>query len=100
MWSALVGCRDSCAVQDAEYVQQSMSTSSCVVLQDARGVGGQEQDRLLAEGVEAADFLKTSVVQAKLNERGNYGAPLSSLPICMPRFGKRWDGPGICWFGL
>ena len=29
--------------------------------------------RLCAEGDEAADFLRTFVVQARLNERGNYG---------------------------
>ena len=31
--------------------------------------------RLCAEGEEAADFIRTYVVQARLNERGNYGAP-------------------------
>ena len=30
--------------------------------------------RLCAEGEEAADFISTYVVQARLNERGNYGA--------------------------
>ena len=30
--------------------------------------------RLCAEGEEAADFIRTYVVQARLNERGNYGA--------------------------
>lgn len=34
-----------------------------------------EVARLCAEGEEAADFLRTYVVQARLNERGNYGAP-------------------------
>ena len=29
--------------------------------------------RLCAEGEEAADFIRTYVVQARLNERGNYG---------------------------
>ena len=37
--------------------------------------GGQQQeqiDQALADAAEAADFLRTFVVQAKLNERGNY----------------------------
>lgn len=29
--------------------------------------------KLVAEGEEAASFIKTFVVQAKLNERGNFG---------------------------
>jgi len=29
--------------------------------------------KLLAEGEEAAEFIKSFVVQAKLNERGNFG---------------------------
>lgn len=32
----------------------------------------QEIDQALADAAEAADFLRTFVVQAKLNERGNY----------------------------
>lgn len=37
------------------------------------GVQQQEQiDQALADAAEAADFLRTFVVQAKLNERGNY----------------------------
>ena len=35
-----------------------------------------ELEKLLAEGNEAADFIRTYVVQAKLNERGNYGKAL------------------------
>jgi len=34
----------------------------------------------LAEGEEAADFIKTFVVQAKLNERGNFGEHLAPCP--------------------
>jgi len=30
------------------------------------------QNKLLAEGEEAASFIRTFVVQAKLNERGNF----------------------------
>ena len=33
--------------------------------------------KLLAEGEEAASFIKTFVVQAKLNERGNFGESAS-----------------------
>ena len=33
---------------------------------------------MLADGLEAADFIKTFVVQAKLNPRGNFGE------ACMP----------------
>lgn len=40
------------------------------------GGGGQQHqeqiDQALADAAEAADFLRTFVVQAKLNERGNY----------------------------
>ncbi len=36
----------------------------------------------LAEGEEAADFIKTFVVQAKLNERGNFGEHFASCPQC------------------
>ena len=32
-----------------------------------------EVERLLSEGHDAAEFLKLNVVQAKLNDRGNYG---------------------------
>lgn len=35
--------------------------------------------KLLAEGEEAASFIKTFVVQAKLNERGNFGKLSSSV---------------------
>ncbi len=34
-----------------------------------------EIDRLCDEALDAAKFLKETIVQAKLNERGNYGAP-------------------------
>ena len=33
---------------------------------------------MLADGMEAADFIKTFVVQAKLNPRGNFGE--ASMP--------------------
>lgn len=33
--------------------------------------------QLLKEGWEAEEFIRTSVVQARLNERGNYGKKLS-----------------------
>ena len=33
----------------------------------------EEIDRSIAEAYEAAEFIKTFVVQAKLNERGNFG---------------------------
>ena len=40
--------------------------------------------KLLAEGEEAASFIKTFVVQAKLNERGNFGelAPCFTTVSC------------------
>jgi hypothetical protein len=45
------------------------------VLQASRNVTDQPKlEELLAEAREAADFIKTAVVQAKLNDRGNYGA--------------------------
>lgn len=43
-------------------------------LQEAADISSPEEiNRLCAEGEEAADFLKTFVVQAKLNHRGNFG---------------------------
>ena len=41
-------------------------------------LGAQEIDQALADAAEAADFLRTFVVQAKLNERGNYEMKLES----------------------
>lgn len=37
--------------------------------------------RLVAEGREAAEFLRASVVQGQLNDRGNYGAFLLSVYV-------------------
>lgn len=48
-------------------------------LQANRSVSDQAaQSKLLAEGAEAASFIKTFVVQAKLNERGNFGKLVSA----------------------
>ena len=38
-----------------------------------------ELQRLQAEGKEAADFLSTYIVQASMNEKGNYGNAFSIL---------------------
>ena len=38
--------------------------------------------KLLAEGQEAASFIKTFVVQAKLNERGNFGEACFATVSC------------------
>jgi hypothetical protein len=39
-------------------------------------------DKLCAEGRDAAKFLTQYVVQAELNERGNYGEQLCQQPLC------------------
>lgn len=39
-----------------------------------------EIDRLCEDALDAAKFLRETIVQAKLNERGNYGA---SMCICV-----------------
>lgn len=42
-----------------------------------RNVGaGEELDKLVTKAREAVEFMKVNIVQAKLNERGNYGALL------------------------
>ncbi|KAI7839687.1 hypothetical protein COHA_006495 [Chlorella ohadii] len=41
--------------------------------EEARGVANTEQQQqMLAEGSEAADFIRTSIVQAAMNDRGAY----------------------------
>lgn len=35
---------------------------------------GEELDQLLSKAREAIEFMKVNIVQAKLNDRGNYGA--------------------------
>ena len=53
--------------------------------QEARGVvDAQQQQQMLAEGSETADFIRTSIVQASMNERGAYGAAA----------GRCWGGVG------
>lgn len=50
-------------------------------MQESAGVTDPtEIERLASEGYEAADFLETFVVQAKLNKRGNFGR--RSLASC------------------
>lgn len=49
-----------------------------------------EVDKLCAEGMDAANFLTTYVVQAELNERGNYGVflePIMPAPSVCQRMG-------------
>ena len=50
-------------------------------LQNARAVADPEQQQqMLEEGDQAADFIRTSIVQAGLNERGAYGMRRPQLP--------------------
>jgi hypothetical protein len=43
-----------------------------------RNVGpGEELDSLISKGREGVEFMRVNIVQAKLNERGNYGESLS-----------------------
>jgi len=45
-----------------------------------RNVGaGEELDNLFKKAQEAIEFMKVNIVQAKLNERGNYGAFLPGM---------------------
>ena len=67
-------------------------------LQESRAVIDPAQQReLLEEGSQAADFIRTSVVQAATNERGTYGMPccccsaISAAALCCP--------PSAAWFG-
>lgn len=52
-------------------------------LQSSRHVTDpQQQAALLQEGEETADFIATQIVQAAVNERGNYGACSTSAALC------------------
>ena len=61
--------------------------------QGAADVTEQEQvTKLLADAEEAADFLKAFVVQAKLNERGNFGEQdhaIHSMPVLSTHQGEQ-----------
>lgn len=70
-------------------------------LQEARGVAdAEQQQQMLSEGSEAADFLRTSIVQAAMNDRGSYGARLGSLcavgmSVCCRHQGSRPAPPAL-----
>ena len=68
----------SCSRCTVERLSLACKVARCSYEFAARQVSASERDpgriqQLLAEGREAADFIRTFVVQAKLNERGNYG---------------------------
>ena len=70
-----------------DYCKQAMVP---VILQANRTVpDGAAVKKLLAEGEEAASFIKTFVVQAKLNERGNFGrlTPCTATNRCRASVG-------------
>ena len=57
-----------------------MTSGACAALQSAAGVTEPEEiEKLCAEGRDAANFLGQYVVQAQLNERGNFGARSPSI---------------------
>ena len=59
-------------------VNSSGHKTSSLVLQANREVSDPTAvKKLIAEGEEAASFIKSFVVQAKLNDRGNFGRLLS-----------------------
>lgn len=47
----------------------------------------EEAAKFTADALDTAGFLRQNVVQAKLNERGNYGARHSPATICAARNG-------------
>ena len=53
-----------------------------------------EIDKLCAEGRDAAKFLTQYVVQAELNDRGNYG--VRSCPAKVPRL-RAFDSSWFLW---
>ena len=56
------------------YLGLAHDQTSCCAVQGSSGVTDPaEIDKLCAEGRDAAKFLTQYVVQAELNERGNYG---------------------------
>jgi hypothetical protein len=42
-------------------------------------------DTMIAGFVEASHFLRTNVVQARLNDRGNYGESVGGVAVLLPR---------------
>ena len=54
--------------------------TACCLQANRRVADSGAVKKLLAEGEEAASFIKTFVVQAKLNDRGNYGEPSVHCP--------------------
>lgn len=62
----------------------SSRTADCfwsLMAQEARAVSDPEQrEQLLAEGIETADFIRSSIVQAAANERGAFGELLLMTP--------------------
>ena len=86
-------------------------------MQASRSVSdAEQQQQLLAEGSEAADFISSSIVQAVANDRGSYGAfacqaagPCSSgpspllqwlgMPCCPQRSAcrERHSWQATCW---
>ena len=68
--------------------------------QEARGVtNAEQQQQMLAEGSEAADFIRTSIVQAAMNDRGAFGAhwqPCCSCGCSAVAVGWRCRSCGTC----
>lgn len=66
------------------YLGPAHDQISCCAVQSSSGVTDPaEIDKLCAEGRDAAKFLTQYVVQAELNERGNYGEHLLLCPACV-----------------
>jgi hypothetical protein len=54
-------------------------------VQTSRSVtDAEQQQQLLAEGSEAADFISSSIVQAVANDRGSYGEPACRAAALAP----------------
>lgn len=63
---------------------RSLTQLASLSVQESRDVSNQEQQQqLMAEGSEAADFIRTSIVQAAMNDRGTYGASCIRRVCCI-----------------
>ncbi|XP_024384033.1 mitochondrial zinc maintenance protein 1, mitochondrial [Physcomitrium patens] len=78
LFRSLLRTRKQCFAGDSE-----MLAASAKQIRDEfeghRNVGaGEELDKLVTKAREAVEFMKVNIVQAKLNERGNYEVKLKS----------------------
>ncbi|KAI1280870.1 Complex III assembly factor LYRM7 [Halotydeus destructor] len=80
-YKALMKTRQNTFKGDEEALQ-TLKDKIRVEFENNKDVKSGEVEQLLKSGWEAENFLRTSVVQAKLNERGNY--EVHHLPKDLP----------------